>query len=312
MKNLTILLTLMLCLCAAPVLSGEFFFEKLDESDENAIYGYVDINEVRANYGLLLSRLSDALFSNVFRTLLGEKEMLDKEITDLFQLAQVNNMYLRMLRNMIYARHGLIFSSDDLNTYFRKIDWYKPEHQNVNSRLTEADRHNVKIIQAFETRDENLPNVNWGDVNGRVGVWQQGRWGRGESLGNTFTISPDNKMAYHVSEWKHELNYMGLLHSLAGVYSIKGNVLEFRANEISYYIPHNFNIKLYASGYDWDSVTVNRARLEKPIVYKFPISEISTVSVGDSSRAVERQRVTIGGVHFYKLEPSESSRSKKP
>lgn len=60
---------------------------------------------------------------------------------------------LRIARNEIYARHGRIFKSEDLNQYFRKKSWYEPSVEPDafdSSILNQYERDNLKIIQQME------------------------------------------------------------------------------------------------------------------------------------------------------------------
>lgn len=54
---------------------------------------------------------------------------------------------LRVMRNEIYARHGRVFSSPDLQAYFSRKPWYKENPAYSDSLLSEIDKENVKIIQ---------------------------------------------------------------------------------------------------------------------------------------------------------------------
>jgi YARHG domain len=59
--------------------------------------------------------------------------------------------HLRVLRNAIYARHGLIFKSGDLTEYFSKFDWYKPRFASVEGKFTSTDSSNLRTIRWRET-----------------------------------------------------------------------------------------------------------------------------------------------------------------
>lgn len=59
---------------------------------------------------------------------------------------------LRLLRNEIFARHGYIFKSQDLQDYFAHNKWYKPDFKNVDSLLTEIDKSNIQLILNIETQ----------------------------------------------------------------------------------------------------------------------------------------------------------------
>lgn len=62
---------------------------------------------------------------------------------------------LRLMRNEIFARHGYIFKSEDLNKYFSSKRWYKPALNNVDSTLTEIEKINIKLISKFESTPSN-------------------------------------------------------------------------------------------------------------------------------------------------------------
>jgi len=48
---------------------------------------------------------------------------------------------LRLLRNTIYAMHGYIFRSKDLQEHFGKFLWYKGTKDNVESELNENEKN---------------------------------------------------------------------------------------------------------------------------------------------------------------------------
>ena len=74
---------------------------------------------------------------------------------------------LRLLRNTIYARHGLAFQSQDLKTYFSRFAWYAAEQAAVKDRLTSIDIANARLIARIEK------NAAPRSAQGRklVGVW---------------------------------------------------------------------------------------------------------------------------------------------
>jgi len=307
MKKITILIlaTLFAAIAATPAFSTEFFFKKIDENDEDDVYWAVDIDTAREHYKHYTALFSDVFNSRVLRVLLGEKDLLNDRIENLFDLAKVDNRYLRLLRNMVYARYGLIFKSDDLNTFFGKHKWYKPERDNVDRYLTNADKHNVRVIQAFEGRNEKLPNANWGTEKERVGIWQDmseipSGWS------NRFVVFPKNRMEYHISQMEHMKIYAGM----AGAYSIKGNVLEFSVGEVWYVMPPDFDISVGPGGYEWANYAKNSIKLEKNIIFKFPISDVSAYSKTDTIVLIKNnserhthfrmERISIGGQWFYK------------
>lgn len=58
---------------------------------------------------------------------------------------------LRLARNEIFARHGYRFKSADLKQYFEKQPWYKPLYDNVDDKLTEIEKFNIKVLQLEES-----------------------------------------------------------------------------------------------------------------------------------------------------------------
>ncbi|MFD1705974.1 YARHG domain-containing protein [Siminovitchia sediminis] len=56
---------------------------------------------------------------------------------------------LRLARNEIYARHGYIFKSKDLQNYFDRQAWYT-RNPNYKGDLTAVEEHNVNFIKSFE------------------------------------------------------------------------------------------------------------------------------------------------------------------
>ena len=59
---------------------------------------------------------------------------------------------LRIWRNAIYARHGRIFKSEDLQALFNEYAWYTPDENYSDDKLTDTDRANIKLIQEFEEK----------------------------------------------------------------------------------------------------------------------------------------------------------------
>lgn len=57
---------------------------------------------------------------------------------------------LRIWRNAIYARHGRIFKSEDLQALFNEYVWYKPDENYTDDKLSDIDKANIKLIQEFE------------------------------------------------------------------------------------------------------------------------------------------------------------------
>ncbi len=59
---------------------------------------------------------------------------------------------LRLLRNTIFARHGRIFKSADLNIYFSGKAWYESNAHYRDHMLTDIDKANVELIMKYESK----------------------------------------------------------------------------------------------------------------------------------------------------------------
>jgi hypothetical protein len=58
---------------------------------------------------------------------------------------------LKIMRNTIYARYGLVFQKGgEMETYFRKKDWYKPHLKDVSTCLTTIEIQNLRTITKLE------------------------------------------------------------------------------------------------------------------------------------------------------------------
>ena len=281
------ILAIAFCISAG-ALAQKFFVTEFDEDD-----GWMTGTKLDDAFKPYTSSGADVLnlFSNdAFRVLLGDKDLLEKKMNP-FSLAQLSNQHLRLLRNMIFARYGYKFSSADLNTYFGKFGWYKPTASNVDSKFTATDKHNIQLIQAFERRNEKQPDTRWS--NDKTGLWQYGMAYAASVYDSRFIIRSTNKLDYYFPEYEEFQTVQGL----GGAYTIKGNVLIWNVTEI-YFHTDCFDIDLDINyGYHFVNPTQNTIRLEKPIVYKFPVSAIKT----EVSEGREIKIITIGTEDYYKL-----------
>lgn len=64
-------------------------------------------------------------------------------------MASLSKGQLRLARNEIYARHGYIFKSKDLQKYFASKSWYHPDPA-FKGALSEVEKQNVAILKAKE------------------------------------------------------------------------------------------------------------------------------------------------------------------
>ncbi len=68
-------------------------------------------------------------------------------------VAYLSGWELRIARNEIYARHGRMFTSDELQTYFDNQAWYYPSipsNQFSESLLSEVEKYNIDLIKSYE------------------------------------------------------------------------------------------------------------------------------------------------------------------
>ncbi|MCL2183708.1 MAG: YARHG domain-containing protein [Chitinispirillia bacterium] len=108
-------------------------------------YDYAGLNVYMPNTGFSAGRI---IIYN------GSVNLLDEKIPET-ALAVLDKKELRLLRNAIFAKHGMIFQSDDLKAHFGQFSWYNPKSDNVNNQLTDIDKANVQRILAFENAKPN-------------------------------------------------------------------------------------------------------------------------------------------------------------
>nr|WP_255639981.1 YARHG domain-containing protein [Pseudalkalibacillus hwajinpoensis] len=65
------------------------------------------------------------------------------------ELTSFNKDELRLARNEIFARHGYVFKSDELASYFAEKTWYFPDPY-YDGSLTNVEAYNVKLIEDLE------------------------------------------------------------------------------------------------------------------------------------------------------------------
>ncbi len=59
---------------------------------------------------------------------------------------------LKIMRNEIFARHGYVFKTTEMNEYFSKQDWYKPVGGNIGEKMNEIEKLNVQLIKRYEEK----------------------------------------------------------------------------------------------------------------------------------------------------------------
>jgi hypothetical protein len=64
----------------------------------------------------------------------------------------LHRLYVKTLRNEIYARNGRIFTTQDMKKIFENAPWYTPRLDFNESDLNDIERKNVEFLSAFEKK----------------------------------------------------------------------------------------------------------------------------------------------------------------
>jgi hypothetical protein len=73
----------------------------------------------------------------------------DKKVLSEEDIATLSKQQLRLARNEIYARHGYVFKSADLQQYFSSKSWYTPD-PSYNGSLNDIETKNVMYLKEKE------------------------------------------------------------------------------------------------------------------------------------------------------------------
>ncbi|SHM60855.1 YARHG domain-containing protein [Flavobacterium chilense] len=65
-------------------------------------------------------------------------------------LKNLKKIDLEILRNTIFARHGLTFKTKTVRQFFDSVEWYIPVSDNVNDELTAVEKENIVLLKRFE------------------------------------------------------------------------------------------------------------------------------------------------------------------
>ena len=83
-----------------------------------------------------------------------DKDYVDKNVsTQVLKTKDVENQsqqHLRVLRNLIYARHGYSFKQNDIRQQFEVYDWYTPVSIDVRDQLTDTEKQNEALLKRYE------------------------------------------------------------------------------------------------------------------------------------------------------------------
>lgn len=83
-----------------------------------------------------------------------DDEILHKNVsTDILKTKDVDNLSkqrLRLLRNLIYARHGYSFKNKDVRNVFEPYEWYLPVAADVRDLLSPVEKQNEALMKRYE------------------------------------------------------------------------------------------------------------------------------------------------------------------
>lgn len=66
------------------------------------------------------------------------------------QIQKLEMYELKLLRGIIFGRHGRVFKDSDIKSYLEEQSWYKPNPDFKNSMLNDMERRNLDLIRIAE------------------------------------------------------------------------------------------------------------------------------------------------------------------
>ena len=81
-----------------------------------------------------------------------ERFDFSKQTIEAEQLAEMPREDLKLLRGIIFGRHGRIFKDPAIKNYLQTRKWYKPNPRFQNSMLNQQERDNLDIIREAEAK----------------------------------------------------------------------------------------------------------------------------------------------------------------
>ncbi len=92
------------------------------------------------------------------------------------QLKDIDLWSLKLLRGVVFGRHGRVFKDRDIQGYLKEQAWYKPNPGFTNAMLNETERANLDLIRELEAEQHDA--IEPGDLR-----WWQAREMTEEKLG---------------------------------------------------------------------------------------------------------------------------------
>src|SRR3712207_1609860 len=92
------------------------------------------------------------------------------------ELKDVDLWNLRLLRGVVFGRHGRVFKDRDIQAYLKEQPWYKPNPAFTNAVLNQTEHANLDLIRELEAEKHEF--IEPGDLR-----WWQTREMNEENLG---------------------------------------------------------------------------------------------------------------------------------
>jgi YARHG domain len=92
------------------------------------------------------------------------------------QLKDLELWDLKLLRGVVFGRHGRVFKDRDIQSYLKDQPWYKPDNNFTNASLNQTERANLDLIRELEA--EKHDQIEPGDLR-----WWQSKQMTEEKLG---------------------------------------------------------------------------------------------------------------------------------
>lgn len=99
-------------------------------------------------------KLSRAHFKGEFAQSLSEFELIERGFTEEevqgtgdLRTNHLSAADLEFMINELYAYKGMKFTDTELTNYFSQFSWYKPKYKNVDNKLTDIEKTNIRMIK---------------------------------------------------------------------------------------------------------------------------------------------------------------------
>ena len=87
---------------------------------------------------------------NSLTSLPGRFPQASEKLLNADELSRLNKDDLKIMRNEIFARHGYIFKTPEMKSYFATQSWYRGQYEDVTSMLSNIEKQNVEFIKKHE------------------------------------------------------------------------------------------------------------------------------------------------------------------